>query len=28
QATRVTLGNCPDGLFAESRHGWEIDPAS
>lgn len=27
QATRVTLGHCPEGLFAGARHGWEIAPA-
>lgn len=27
QATRVTLGRYPEGLFADVRHGWEIDPA-
>lgn len=27
QATRVTLGRYPEGLFADARHGWEIDPA-
>ncbi|HHR5043479.1 TPA: hypothetical protein ACS56Q_004798, partial [Salmonella enterica] len=24
---RVTLGQCPPGLFSTMRHGWEIDPA-
>lgn len=28
QASRVTLGSCPSGLFAENRHGWEIDAVS
>ncbi|EHB7663047.1 TPA: YcaQ family DNA glycosylase [Escherichia coli] len=26
QATRVTLGCCPQGLFTDCRTGWEIDP--
>ncbi|CAM6224731.1 Winged helix-turn-helix domain-containing protein [Citrobacter sedlakii] len=25
QATRVTLGHCPPGLFTECRQGWELD---
>ncbi|EOP8980647.1 crosslink repair DNA glycosylase YcaQ [Escherichia coli] len=25
QATRVTLGRCPQGLFTDCRTGWEID---
>ncbi|MDI8978157.1 hypothetical protein MJN47_32305, partial [Salmonella enterica subsp. enterica serovar Lubbock] len=25
--SRVTLGQCPPGLFSAMRHGWEIDPA-
>lgn len=28
QATRVTLGYCPDGMFTECRRGWEICAAS
>ena len=28
QATRVTLGCCPQGLFTDCRTGWEIDPAA
>ncbi|POT57909.1 hypothetical protein C3432_08240 [Citrobacter amalonaticus] len=24
RASRVTLGHCPNGLFADCRHGWEI----
>ncbi|RZP45841.1 DNA glycosylase AlkZ-like family protein, partial [Salmonella enterica] len=27
RASRVTLGQCPPGLFSAMRHGWEIDPA-
>lgn len=26
QATRVTLGRCPQGLFTDCRTGWEIAP--
>ena len=26
QATRVTIGRCPHGLFTDCRTGWEIDP--
>ncbi|HFZ8995250.1 TPA: winged helix-turn-helix domain-containing protein [Citrobacter freundii] len=25
QASRVTLGSCPEALFADCRQGWEID---
>ncbi|HCN0636883.1 TPA: YcaQ family DNA glycosylase [Escherichia coli] len=28
QATRVTLGCCPQGLFTDCRTGWEIDPVA
>ncbi|EFB9809166.1 YcaQ family DNA glycosylase [Escherichia coli] len=28
QATRVTLGRCPQGLFTDCRTGWEIDPVA
>ena len=28
QATRVTLGHCPQGLFTDCRTGWEIDPVA
>ena len=28
QATRVTLGRCPQGLFTDCRAGWEIDPVA
>ncbi|VDY42575.1 Uncharacterized protein conserved in bacteria [Salmonella enterica subsp. arizonae] len=27
RASRVTLGQCPPGLFSAMRRGWEIDPA-
>lgn len=28
QATRVTLGHCPDGLFTDCRQGWELGLSS
>ncbi|HDT3470822.1 TPA: YcaQ family DNA glycosylase, partial [Escherichia coli] len=28
QATRVTLGCCPQGLFTDCLTGWEIDPVA
>lgn len=28
QATRVTSGCCPQGLFTDCRTGWEIDPVA
>ena len=28
QATRGTLGHCPQGLFTDCRTGWEIDPVA
>ncbi|ENO0419811.1 crosslink repair DNA glycosylase YcaQ [Escherichia coli] len=28
QATRVTLGRCPQGLFTDCGTGWEIDPVA
>ncbi|HCU6838554.1 TPA: YcaQ family DNA glycosylase [Escherichia coli] len=28
QATRATLGCCPQGLFTDCRTGWEIDPVA
>ncbi|MGS9159894.1 hypothetical protein ACQWFT_26530, partial [Salmonella enterica subsp. enterica serovar Infantis] len=27
RASRVTLVQCPPGLFSAMRHGWEIDTA-